>query len=120
MKPFKWIVYLTLYVLLYPDGKEELFLPGITSTTFQLDPYKEELGKPYSPIVLCLCSTSEFDNISCGAIEFNPDPKLSLHHFDKIYESDMPVVIDDQEQEPNVPVIDLEKEVFDLDSYSYN
>ena len=65
------------YVLLYPDGKEALFLPGITSTRFQLDSYKEELGKPYSQIVLYLCSTSEFDDVSCGAIEF-PDPKLSL------------------------------------------
>ena len=32
----------------------------------------------------------------------------------------MPVVIDDQEREVNIPVIDLEKEVFDLDSYNYN
>ena len=32
----------------------------------------------------------------------------------------MPVVVDDQEQEPNIPVIDLEKEVFNLDFYSYN
>ena len=87
------------YVLLYPDGKEALLLPGITSTRFQLDSYKEELGKPYSQIVLYLCSTSGFDNVSWGAIEF-PDPKLSLlgiviSHFDKIYESEMPVA-DDQ------------------------
>ena len=40
--------------------------------------------------------------------------------FDKIYESKTPVVVDDQESEPNIPVIDLEKEVFDLDSYNYN
>ena len=78
------------YVLLYPDGKEALFLPGITSTRFQLDSYKEELGKPYSQIVLYLCSTSEFDDVSCDAIEF-PDPKLPLpgivtNHFDKIYD----------------------------------
>ena len=110
------------YVLLYPDGKEALFLPGITS--FQLDSYKEELGKSHSQIVLYLYSTSEFDNVSCGAIEF-PDPKFSLRgivtsHFDKIYESEMPVVVDDQEREPNIPVIDLEKEVFDLDSHNYN
>ena len=32
----------------------------------------------------------------------------------------MPVVVDDQEQEPNIPVIGLEKEVFVLDSHSYN
>ena len=71
-----------------------------------------------------MCSTSKFDNVSCGAIEF-PDPKLFLpgiatNHFDKIYESQTPVVVDDQESEPNIPVIDLEKEVFDLDSYNYN
>ena len=63
---------LEVYVLLYPNGKEALFLPGITSTRFKLDSYKEELGKPYFQIVLYLCSTSEFDNVSCGAIEF-PD-----------------------------------------------
>ena len=71
-----------------------------------------------------MCSTSEFDNVSCGAIEF-PDPKLSLpgiiiNQFDKIYESQTPGIVDDQESEPNIPVIDLEKEVFDLDSYNYN
>ena len=32
----------------------------------------------------------------------------------------MAAVIHDKEREPNVPVIDLEKEVFDLDSYNYN
>ena len=88
------------YVLLYSHGKEALFLPGITSTRSQLDSYKEELGKPESQMVLYLCSTSEFDNVSCGTIEI-PDPKLSLpgivtNHVDKIYESKIPAVIDDQ------------------------
>ena len=46
-------------------------------------------------------------------------PGIATNHFDKVYESEMPVVVDDQEQEP-IPVNDLEKEVFDLDSYSYN
>ena len=83
------------------------------------------MRKPYSQIVLSLCSTCEFDNVSYGAIEFNANPKLSLpgiftNHFDKIFVSEMFVVVDDQEQEPNVLVTDLEKEVFDLDSYSYN
>ena len=72
-----------------------------------------------------MSNTSEFDNVSCCAIEFNPDPKLSLpgiitNHFDKIYESEIPVVTDDQEQEPNIFVIDLEIAAFDLDYYSYN
>ena len=89
-----------------------------------LDSPLEKLGKPYSQIVLNLCSTSKFDNVSCGTIEFL-DPKLPLpgivtNHFDKIYESKMPVVADDQEREPNITVIGLEKEVFDLDSYNCN
>ena len=113
------------YISLYPDGKEALFLPRITTTRFQLDSYKEELGKPYSQIVIDLCSTSEFDNVSCGTIGFNPNPKLSLpgtvtNHFGKTDESEMPVVIDDHKLEPNIPIIDMEKEVFDFDSYSYN
>ena len=104
--------------------KRSTLLPGITSTRFQPDSYKEELGKPHSQIVLYLCSINEFDNISCGAIEF-PEPELSLprivtNRFDKIYESEKPVVIDDQEREPNIPVTDFEKEVSDLYSYDYN
>ena len=47
-------------------------------------------------------------------------PGIVTNHFNKIYESEMPAVVDDQEQEPNIPVTDLENEVFDLDSYSYN
>ena len=42
------------YLLPYPDVKEALFLPGITTTRFQLDSCKEEIGKPYSKIVLYL------------------------------------------------------------------
>ena len=64
-----------------------------------------------------MCSTSEFDKFSSGAIEFNlyaklPLPGIVINHFDKIYESEIPVDVDDQEQEPNIPVTDLEKEVF--------
>ena len=90
------------------------------------------MGKPYNRIVilvivigiLYLCSTSKFDSVSCGATEF-PDPRLSLsgtvsNKFDKTHESEMSAVIHDKEREPNVPVIDLEKEVFDLDSYNCN
>ena len=82
------------------------------------------MGKPYSQIIVYFCSTSEFDNVSCDAIVF-PYRKLSLlgivsNHFDEIYESKTPVIVDDQESEPNTPVTDLEKDVFDLDSYNYN
>ena len=47
-------------------------------------------------------------------------PGIVTNHFDKIYESEMSVVDDDQESRPNILVIDLEKEVFDLDAYNYN
>ena len=78
------------------------------------------MGKPYSQIAPYLCSTIEFDNVSCGATEFNLDQQLSLpglvtNHFNKVYASKMFVVVDDQEQKPSIPVIDLEEEVFHLD-----
>ena len=78
------------------------------------------MGKPYSQIAPYLCSTIEFDNVSCGATEFNLDQQLSLpglvtNHFNKVYVSKMSAVVDDQEQKPNIPVIDLEEEVFHLD-----
>ena len=41
-------------------------------------------------------------------------PGIVTNHFDKIYESETSVVVDDQESRPNIPVIDLEKEVFDF------
>ena len=47
-------------------------------------------------------------------------PGIVTNHFDKIYEGEMPAVVDDLKREPNIPVIDLEKEVFDLDYYNYN
>ena len=47
-------------------------------------------------------------------------PGIVINHFNKIYESEMPAVVDDQEQEPNIPVTDLENKFFDLDPYSYN
>ena len=35
-----------------------------------------------------------------------------------MYESEMRVVVDDQEREPNIPALDLEKKLFGLDSYN--
>ena len=45
-------------------------------------------------------STSEFHNVNCDTIEFIPDLKLSLpgivtNDFDKIYASEMPVIVDE-------------------------
>jgi len=47
------------YVLLYPDLKEVIHLPG-TLKEFNLKQYKEYFGKPYSQIVFYLCITSDY------------------------------------------------------------
>ena len=63
------------YVLLYPDRKEALFLPGITSTRLQLDSYKEELGKPYSQItnlMMSVVALLNFRTQSCLCQELLP------------------------------------------------
>ena len=39
------------YVLLYPDGREVMFVPGVENQTFKLCLYKEELNKQYFQIV---------------------------------------------------------------------
>ena len=62
-----------MYYSIQMEKKHFFCLESLT-----LDSHKEELGNPYSQIVLYQCSTCEFDNVGCGAIEFNPDPKFSL------------------------------------------
>ena len=47
------------YVLLYPDCKVIVDLPGGTEP-FQLDKYKEFLGKPFQRVDLYLCSKDDF------------------------------------------------------------
>ena len=42
------------YALVYPDGTEVLTLPGQPTQLFQLDKYKEDIGKPYNRITLYL------------------------------------------------------------------
>ena len=55
------------YVLLYPDGKEVIKLPGLPSDDpendkeFSLLEYKTELGKPYSQINFYLCTVTNFE-----------------------------------------------------------
>ena len=48
------------YVLLYPDFKEVLYLPG-SSNAFQLDKYKHDLAKPYLQILFYLCMLLHFE-----------------------------------------------------------
>ena len=92
------------YSLLYPDGKEAYFLPG-SSVKFQLDLYKEELGKPYSQVVLYLICSSELeaanDNIAT-------EPKLSLpgvtkEALDDIFADEIPINVDQEENVSTTP-----------------
>ena len=50
-----------LYTLAYPDGSEVLTLPGKVDEIFQLDKYKEDLGKPYNRITLYLVARSQME-----------------------------------------------------------
>eukprot|EP00112_Aurelia_sp_Birch-Aquarium-sp1_P017544 Seg408.3 transcript_id=Seg408.3/GoldUCD/mRNA.D3Y31 product="hypothetical protein" protein_id=Seg408.3/GoldUCD/D3Y31 len=49
------------YVLLYEDGSYALFMPGGYKDFFDLEKYKNELGKEYKRITLFLCTKSDYD-----------------------------------------------------------
>ena len=48
------------YTLLYPDGTEVLMMPGKEGDKFVLSKYKEDIGKPYSRILLNICTKREY------------------------------------------------------------
>ena len=58
------------WVMVYPEMKEVLFIPGSTSK-FILKDYKNYLGKPYSHLIFYLCTKSDFDDISLQNVETN-------------------------------------------------
>ena len=60
------------WVLLYPDFKDVICMPG-SDESFKLNKYKDELCKPYSQILLYLCLASQFNdlNTSDGASNNN-------------------------------------------------
>ena len=66
------------YHLLYPDGKEVIFIPGTTALAspkpFQLCAYKEDLGKPYSQIYLFLCTPYHFEADSQDSLLQQSEP----------------------------------------------
>lgn len=51
------------HVLLYPDGREVITIPG-TKEAFDVQKYKEAVGKAYQKITLYICSTEDFET-SC-------------------------------------------------------
>ena len=54
------------YTLAYPDGTEILTLPGQPTQLFQLDKYKEDIGKSYSRISFYLVKR---DDLVCEGKE---------------------------------------------------
>lgn len=45
--------------LVLPDGSDALFLPGRKREFFNLETYKNDVGKPYKRITLFLCTASD-------------------------------------------------------------
>lgn len=75
-----------LYTLAYPDGSEVLTLPGNLNEIFQLDKYKEDLGKPYNRVTLYLVARSQMEllrhegsSVSSGSESLSDSPKRELN-----------------------------------------
>ena len=49
------------YLVLYEDGSHALYLPGQEGEDFELEKYKNELGRDYKRITMYLCTTAEFE-----------------------------------------------------------
>ena len=60
------------YVLLYEDGSSALFLPGVKKEFFELQKYKEALGKDFKRITLYLCLTQ--DHYEAEGIPYTEQP----------------------------------------------
>ena len=61
------------YTIAYPDGTEILTLPGQSTQIFQLDKYKEDIGKPYNRISFYLVKREE---LLCEGKEDDPEDDL--------------------------------------------
>ena len=75
-----------LHTLAYPDGSEVLTLPGKVDEIFQLDKYKEDLGKPYNRITLYLVARSQMEllrhegsSVSSGSESLPDSPERELN-----------------------------------------
>lgn len=49
------------YVLLYPDAREVNTIPG-TNTPFNIQKYKDAIGKAYQRVTLYICNHDDFFN----------------------------------------------------------
>ena len=52
-----------VHVLLYPDGRQVIKIPG-TDDPFTARKYKEAIGKAYQKITLYICTAEDFET-SC-------------------------------------------------------
>ncbi|XP_039874879.1 uncharacterized protein LOC120725874 [Simochromis diagramma] len=53
------------YVLLYPDAREVNTIPG-TNTPFNIQKYKDAIGKAYQRVTLYICNHDDFLNYDCN------------------------------------------------------
>ena len=82
------------YVLLYEDGSSALFMPGDKKEFFELQKYKEALGKDFKRITLYLCLTQDHyeaegipyaeqpDDLEIINTDLLPSSLSGLAHFD--------------------------------------
>eukprot|EP00794_Sanderia_malayensis_P006545 gene6544-7283_t len=78
------------YALVYPDGTEVLTLPGKPTTLFQLDKYKEEIGKPWNRINLYIVDRASLELCNMPDEEqFETDPDI-IRNAKNIQESNGP------------------------------
>ena len=95
------------YILLYPDQKPVLKVPG-SDEDFSVAKYKQELAKPYSKVDLYICKETEFKN------EREPDDMSDRRAEKKPCKDDLIDIPSDDDlmfetpvfESPAVPVID--------------
>ena len=65
------------YALLYPDGTEVLILPGDQTQLFQLDKYKEDIGKSYKRITFYLVERYVIDQSQGDSSSSSDEPDMT-------------------------------------------
>ncbi len=69
------------YVLLYEDGNYALFMPGGYKDFFDLEKYKNELGKEYKQITLFLCTKSDYDQFEAPSSANEANDVIEVQDF---------------------------------------
>ena len=69
------------YVLLYEDGSYALFMPGGYKDFFDLEKYKNELGKEYKQITLFLCTKNDYDQFEAPSSANETNDVIEVNDF---------------------------------------